>query len=347
LANALITFDALALGNHTVIALPFTFPASNIHTMKNISIIVPRRDFIEAIALPILPRLRLYDPAQKPQGLKKLKRKSAQVADDIVHGWMKFPAKGKFTLKMAGGAPGIFEFDAHQSAYLAFVSRALYGNYEIAETLFLEAMLAKSRCFYDIGANWGYYTLVAATHPAFTGQIHSFEISNEMNAALSRMTRELQLASVYVMECGLSDQSGYVTTNADRATQLTKVISDSGASRVRGARVKVARLDDLDIPPPDLMKIDVEDHEYAVLDGGRKVLADHRPIILFESRDGDNGGKAGELLKSYDYHLYGLQERPGMESAVDLLPINPADDSFSHHLNLVAVPIGDEARWFD
>ena len=66
---------------------------------------------------------------------------------------MRIPARGVFTVKMSDGGSGAFEFDAHQSAYLAFVSRAFHGGYELAETMFLETMLAKSRSFYDVGAN--------------------------------------------------------------------------------------------------------------------------------------------------------------------------------------------------
>jgi hypothetical protein len=154
------------------------------------------------------------------------------------------------------------------------------------------------------------------------------------------------LKTVKVMECGLSDRSGYVATNADPATQLTKVISISDEGQYRGVEARVARLDDLELPPPDLMKIDVEDHEFEVFNGGRKLLDEHRPVILFESRDGGDGGKVGELLRAHGYRLYGLQLQAGADASLDLVPLNPGDVSFSNHFNLVAVPIGDETRWF-
>lgn len=314
---------------------------------KTIWIPVQRRDFIEDITLPLLPRLRLYDPSQKPKGLKKLRRKLGQVADDVVHGWMKLPSKGKLTLKMANGVSRAFEFDSHQSAYLAFASRALYEDYELAETMFLEAMLVKSRCFYDIGANWGYYTLMAATQPRFKGRIYAFDISTEMNSAMSRMAKVLELKTVEVMGYGLSDHSGYVTTSENRATHLTKVISNSDEWQDQGAKAKVVRLDDIDLPPADLMKIDVEDHEYEVLEGCRRLLDQHRPVILFESRNGGDGGQVGEFLRQHGYLLYGLQQRVGTETGVDLFPINSARASSSNQFNLVAVPNGDEGRWFD
>ena len=123
---------------------------------KDISIEVEPRNFIEHMDLPLLPRLRLYDPSQKPRGLQRLKRKFGQIADDVVHGYMHVQAHGAFVVRKPDGSLGTMPFDAHQSAYLAFISRALHGGYEPRETMFLEAMLPKAFRFYDIGANWGF-----------------------------------------------------------------------------------------------------------------------------------------------------------------------------------------------
>jgi len=259
---------------------------------------------------------------------------------------MRLPARGVFTVQLAGGGSGTLEIDAHQSAYLAFASRRMHGGYELAETLFLEAMLAKSSCFYDIGANWGYYTLCAATHPEFKGTIHAFDISDQMNTAISHMADTLGLTDVEVMGYGLSNHSGEVSISADRAAQFTKVITESGQGAVRGVTARIVRLDDVDRPAPDLMKIDVEDHELAVFEGGREMLEQRRPVILFESRIEGDGGTAGAFLRALGYHIYHLQLRDGPVPGIELLPIDAGGAPSGEHFNLVAVPAGDEARWF-
>jgi FkbM family methyltransferase len=265
-----------------------------------------------------------------------------QATDEIVHGWMKLPALGTCQIKLADASIGKFEFDAHQSAYLAFASRFYSGGYEPAETMFLEAMLARSRCFYDVGSNWGYFSLLAATHPNFEEKIYSFDVSNEMNSALARIVQTLGLQTIEVMGCGLSDHSGSVQISDQRALHLTTVVSHAG-----GVVAQVTKLDDMDRPPPDLIKLDVEDHEFEVLDGGRRILREHRPVVLYETRVGDDGGKTSELLRNYGYRLYGINERFGTETGVELFPLNPDRDQRGGQQNLVAVPIGDEARWFD
>jgi hypothetical protein len=49
--------------------------------------------------------------------------------------------------------------------------------------------------------------------------------------------------------------------------------------------VPVARLDDVLAEAPDIIKIDVEGMEPAVLEGARGVLARHRPAVYVETLD--------------------------------------------------------------
>jgi FkbM family methyltransferase len=312
-----------------------------------ISIKVRPRQFIEDISLPLLSRARTYDPAHKPRGLKRLNRKLAQAADHIVHGWMNVPARGSLTVRKFDGLLGTYQFDAHQSAYLAFASRAFHGGYEPVETMFLEAMLARCSVFHDVGANWGYYSLLAATHPGFKGKVYSFDVSAQMNADLSRLAEALAMERMEVMGYGLSNRSGTVLTSGDQATHLTKIIDPSDRGTERSASARVERLDDIALPPPELMKIDVEDHEHEVFEGGRRTLEEHHPLILFECRDFDASSDAIGVLRSCGYSVYGLSQHTSEHSVLCLHPID-SDTSFpmSGHANLVAVKSGDEIRWF-
>jgi FkbM family methyltransferase len=228
---------------------------------KTLSLPVRPRRFIDHISLPFLARMRLYDPARKPRGGRKLKRKLGQFADELFHGWLNVPARGTMSIRASDDKGGTVEFDAHQSAYLAFASRQLHGGYEPAETLFLEAVLAKSSNFYDVGCNWGYFSLLAATHPVFQGPVFAFDVSVEMNAALARMGTSLELDNLAVAGYGLSDRAGTVGLSAGRSAHLTQITNLRAPGGESGRTAIVQRLDDLALPPPDLMKIDVEDHE--------------------------------------------------------------------------------------
>ena len=89
----------------------------------------------------------------------------------------------------------------------------------------------------------------------------------------------------------------------------------------RGREFPVRRLDDLDLPDPDLVKIDVEGHEAAVLRGGRQRLGRSRPLIVLESwylRDRvEPMLEPLRMLRDLGYGLYRLrwQTEPGATAA--------------------------------
>lgn len=308
------------------------------------TIAAPHRTVVRDIHLPLLARLQLHDPAEKPRGAARLKRKFAQAAAGLVHGALRVPSHGAFEIEVTG-EPRRFSFDARQSAYMAFASREQFGGYEPLESRFLDAMLARANSFHDIGANWGYYTLLAATHPGFDGPVLAFEIGADMSAALERMVAELGLARVTVAGVGLSDRAGTVAITSGDAAHLTQVVSEASAG-TREARVDT--LDELVAaggPPPDLIKMDVEGHEPAVLQGGAETLRAHRPLVFFECWEGAAGGAAGAYLRDAGYALYALSDDPAQPDTIALTPADPADPS-TEAVNLVAVAAGDEDRWF-
>jgi hypothetical protein len=80
-----------------------------------------------------------------------------------------------------------------------------------------------------------------------------------------------------VIEFGESfiSQSGFDSGLAKLAMQHSSEGSISSPTQL-------IPLDSLDISPNALIKIDVEGHEYQVLQGGKQALSDKRPVIIFE-----------------------------------------------------------------
>jgi hypothetical protein len=65
--------------------------------------------------------------------------------------------------------------------------------------------------------------------------------------------------------------------------------------------VPVQTLDSFSLGRVDGIKIDVEDHEYHVLNGARRLIERHRPIILSELWETENRTRTLELMRSLDY----------------------------------------------
>ncbi len=60
------------------------------------------------------------------------------------------------------------------TAFLAYAQHLDAGGYEPAVSAFLDHVAAGGGVVYDVGANWGYYGVLLATNPAFSGTVHAF-----------------------------------------------------------------------------------------------------------------------------------------------------------------------------
>ena len=136
------------------------------------------------------------------------------------------------------------------------------------------ARLPEDCVVYDVGANVGDWSrAVLDLKP--NCRLHAFEmIPSLAEAARARIGDR-------VHAFGLSDHAFETTAfQYDQGALLTE--NSFHAKQAQRVPVKVLRGDELDLPPPQLMKIDVEGHELKVLRGFERTIRAHRPIIQFE-----------------------------------------------------------------
>ncbi|ABW11578.1 methyltransferase FkbM family [Parafrankia sp. EAN1pec] len=164
------------------------------------------------------------------------------------------------------------------------------------EMRFLLDYLNPGDVFVDVGANVGVYTLLAASLPG----VHciAFEPSSDSWDQLIENINLNQLSQVEVHRVAVGDQSGEIDFTIGHGT-VNQVASPDIASRRE--RVPVVRLDD--VVPHDrrvtLIKIDVEGHEPAVLDGARALIERLAPALLVEY---NHPARLRSLLDELDYH---------------------------------------------
>ena len=154
----------------------------------------------------------------------------------------------------------------------------------------------------DIGANIGNHSLYFSK---YYDQVLSFEPNPrtfrllELNAALTDNIKPFNF--------GMSDSSGHVFMQQFRENMGGSRIVDPVGNTAEHIQIEVRTLDSVASEVAmsiGLIKLDVEGHELAALNGARNTIASHRPIILFEQNAADfkNGvSPVMELLKSLGY----------------------------------------------
>jgi FkbM family methyltransferase len=172
-------------------------------------------------------------------------------------------------------------FDARNTQFHSVYAPAYRDGYEPETAALLDLLIADDATFFDIGANWGHFTLYVGSRPGFRGNIHSFEPHPGTFRDLAGCVRQAALEKqVTCHNVALSDAPG-------RGTLVFPDRLHSGLATLRagapGVSVTLRALDELGLPSPAVIKLDVEGHEEKVLLGARQTIALNRPMILFES----------------------------------------------------------------
>lgn len=152
----------------------------------------------------------------------------------------------------------------------------------------LPLLVDPARAALDIGANRGIW---AHQMGLLTSAVLAFEPNPKLFAVLQRAARR----PVLCRDEALSDCDGQaellIPGQAGRFSNQGASLNPDKVGEAPHMRVTVntATLDSLDPPPVGFMKIDVEGHERAVLDGARGVIARDRPTMIIEIEERHTG----------------------------------------------------------
>jgi FkbM family methyltransferase len=170
----------------------------------------------------------------------------------------------------------------------------LRGVYEEHMQAAFLAHITPGMVVYDIGAHAGFHSLFCASLGA---QVFAFEPNPENRASLSRQIALNAELSVSVLPFALSDRCAQVRFKRGPTSSMG-FVSESGESEVEARTI-----DSLDIPSPELLKIDVEGHETQVLAGATATITQAKPVILCDSNDHTTYTTVGLVLKPLGYRV--------------------------------------------
>jgi FkbM family methyltransferase len=181
------------------------------------------------------------------------------------------------------------------------------GDAENVVQKILELRLRPGMVFYDLGANIGLFTLLAARLVGVEGKVFSFEPDPAVAVRLRRNVERNQFSNVTVMEAGVWSSTGnreFVradSSSPDRGVGKF-VTAESGAS---ATPTPCVALDDFaqSAAPPSAIKCDVEGAEVQALRGAAKLLTTYHPWIVCEIHSEGNDRDSREFLRSLGYRV--------------------------------------------
>lgn len=183
----------------------------------------------------------------------------------------------------------------HAARQILIFGRLLY---EEAETRLLRSLLKRATRVVDIGANIGWYSVLASNAMEGRGQVYAFEPNPTV---LPYLRANADGNGIQIDVRALSDRQGPNNFFCAESSDLSSSVRHLGPKTI----VQAVRLDDLDFGGPvDFVKLDVEGGELAVLRGGRK-FREHSPqaIWMVESDEGLLAD-AGESLAALDAEFH-------------------------------------------
>lgn len=161
---------------------------------------------------------------------------------------------------------------------------ALNRRYEPHVTAAMLPFLQPGKVVVDIGANIGYYTLLAASRLGSQGKVIAFEPGVDNCALIQMSLRANNFQNTVLHSLAIADVDGVVGFNMDDSNG--RISRDNPA--VNRYQVQAVTLDLFlqDEPRIDLIKIDIEGAEGRALVGMRRLLQRHHPIIFTEFTPG-------------------------------------------------------------
>jgi FkbM family methyltransferase len=169
------------------------------------------------------------------------------------------------------------------------------GTYEHENQRLFASLVPPNGTVYDIGANVGFYTLIAASRAK---RVIAVEPLAENVAYLKRHLDLNGVSNVEVWPTAVADKEGEESFAAAADRSQGKLAGE-------GPMVRTVTLDRLcqTCGPPVLIKVDVEGAEYRVLLGAQKCLAAHCPIILMSTHSTSLHLACAALLTNSGYDV--------------------------------------------
>lgn len=182
----------------------------------------------------------------------------------------------------------------------------------------LKRHLGPGGVLWDLGANVGFFALLAARIASPQGHVYALEPAPECAASI-RASAELNgLENITAIEKAAGARTGrelFAVSPDNTWSHLVERAEPAAGSEI--LTVEVAALDELavqnDMRAPTVIKLDIEGSEIDALDGMRRTLERHRPVLICELHE--TVRELRELATSHGYTVTNLNGPEALELA--------------------------------
>ncbi len=177
------------------------------------------------------------------------------------------------------------------------------------ETSVQEALvrhLGPGGVLYDVGANVGFFSLLASRLVGPEGHVYALEPAPESALVLRHHAALNRIENVAVLEKAAA---------AHRGRGRLQLVDDRSWSKLEGfgehpgtelvVEVELVTIDELQLRPPTVVKVDVEGAELTVLEGMVTTLERHRPAVICELHG--THSEFAAFMRQRDYRVINLE----------------------------------------
>jgi FkbM family methyltransferase len=218
----------------------------------------------------------------------------------------------------------------------------LDGVFEVDERRAWTPFLPKTGTILDVGANIGYHTTWFATRCP-TATVVAIEPNGRV---FPRLLANIDgIPNVVAVNCGLADRGGLRRLHDTEDDAYSGFVDTHRKAVLKTTTVACAAGDEflaaLGIGPVRFIKIDVEGLEQEVLDGLKRTIAEHRPVIACEIFQGTHSNPAPDATADM---VCALGYEAWLVTAHGLIRREKHDDRLSNYVFLPkGSPVPDAA----
>jgi FkbM family methyltransferase len=164
------------------------------------------------------------------------------------------------------------------------VSRGIFAKGEFDPKVFepLRAVLQPGDTFLDVGANVGFYTMLALDAVGPSGVVHAFEMDERPRRCLRKTIAHEQLRNLTLHEFAVGNRDGTI------GVAMHEDSGNSGVTETGGQRqIAMRKLDtwwrESGTKSIQAIKMDIEGAELPALQGAEQMLRAKRPLLVCEA----------------------------------------------------------------